>query len=76
MGMKLRTGLISKINTFHQKYHLPMLNMYCILELRRGITTSQAYLAKWAKKRFGAETLEKIGWNLSEAEYVPDWLNK
>jgi len=35
-----------------------------------------AYLAKWAKKRFGAETLIKTGWNLSEAEaeYGPDWL--
>ena len=37
-----------------------------------------AYLAKWAKKRFGAEALIKTGWNLSEAEaeYGPDWLNK
>jgi hypothetical protein len=37
-----------------------------------------AYLAKWAKKRFGMETLLKIGWNLfeaeAEAEYGPDWL--
>jgi len=37
-----------------------------------------AYLAKWAKKRFGTETLLKTGWNLSEAEaeYGPDWLSK
>jgi len=37
-----------------------------------------AYIAKWAKKRFGAEALIKTGWNLSEAEaeYGPDWLNK
>ena len=37
-----------------------------------------AYLAKWAKKRFGAETLIKTGWNLSEAEaeYGPDWLSR
>jgi len=37
-----------------------------------------AYLAKWAKKRFGAEILLKTGWNLSEAEaeYGPDWLTK
>jgi hypothetical protein len=36
------------------------------------------YLAKWAKKRFGAEALIKTGWNLSEAEaeYGPDWFNK
>jgi len=37
-----------------------------------------AYLAKWAKKRFGAEALIKTGWNLSEAEaeYGSDWLTK
>jgi hypothetical protein len=37
-----------------------------------------AYLAKWSKKRFGAEILLKTGWNLSEAEaeYGPDWLSK
>jgi hypothetical protein len=36
-----------------------------------------AYLAKWAKKRFGAEILLKTGWNLAEAdaEYGPDWLS-
>jgi hypothetical protein len=33
------------------------------------------YLAKWAKKRFGAETLIKTGWNLSEAEYGPGLLS-
>lgn len=27
-----------------------------------------SYLAKWAKKRFGVETLINTGWNLSEAE--------
>jgi len=53
-----------------------MLNLYCILELRRGIIIPQAYMAKWVKKRFGAETLIKTGWNLSEAEYGPDWLTK
>jgi hypothetical protein len=37
-----------------------------------------AYLARWAKRRFGAEVLLKTGWNLSEAEaeYGPDWLSK
>ena len=37
-----------------------------------------AYLAKWAKKRFGAEALIKTGWNLSEAEaeYGSDWLTR
>jgi hypothetical protein len=36
------------------------------------------YLAKWAKKRFGAEALIKTGCNLSEAEaeYGSDWLTK
>jgi hypothetical protein len=36
-----------------------------------------AYLAKWAKKRFGAEILLKTGWNLAEAdaEYGHDWLS-
>jgi hypothetical protein len=36
------------------------------------------YLAKWAKKRFGAEALIKTGWNLSEAdaEYGPGWLTR
>lgn len=35
-----------------------------------------AYLAKWAKKRFGAKTLIKTGLNLTEAEaeYGPNWL--
>jgi len=42
MGMMLRTGLIGKINVFRLKHPLPMLNMYCILELRRGITIPQA----------------------------------
>jgi hypothetical protein len=32
-----------------------------------------AYLAKWAKKRFGMETLLKIGWNLFEAERERLW---
>ena len=36
------------------------------------------YIAKWAKKRLGAEFLINNGWNLSEAEaeYGPDWLTK
>jgi hypothetical protein len=36
------------------------------------------YLAKWAKKRLGADFLIKQGWNLSEAEaeYGPDWLTR
>ena len=36
------------------------------------------YLARWAKKRLGAEFLLENGWNLSEAdvEYGPDWLAK
>jgi hypothetical protein len=36
------------------------------------------YLAKWAKKRLGADLLIKYGWNLSEAEaeYGPDWLTQ
>ena len=36
------------------------------------------YLAKYAKKYFGAETLIKTGWNLSaaEAEFVPGWFTK
>ena len=37
-----------------------------------------AYLARWAKKRFGAEALINTGFNLSEAEkeYGVDWLTK
>ena len=36
------------------------------------------YIAKWAKKRLGADFLIENGWNLSEAEaeYGPDWLTK
>jgi hypothetical protein len=36
------------------------------------------YIAKWAKKRLGADFLIKNGWNLSEAEaeYGPDWINQ
>ena len=36
------------------------------------------YLAKWAKKRLGAEFLIKNGWNLSEAEaeYGLNWLTQ
>ena len=47
------------------------------LELQKTIPLP-AYLAKWAKKRFGADTLIKTGWNLSEAEdeYGRDWLTK
>jgi len=37
-----------------------------------------AYLAKWAKKRFGAKALIETGWNLSEAEaeYGINWLTQ
>ena len=36
------------------------------------------YLAKWAKKRLGAQFLIENGWNLAEAEeeYGPNWLTK
>ena len=36
------------------------------------------YLAKAAKKYFGADTLLKTGWNLSEAEaeFGSNWLSK
>ena len=36
------------------------------------------YIAKWVKKRIGADFLIKNGWNLSEAEaeYGPDWINQ
>jgi hypothetical protein len=36
------------------------------------------YLAKWAKKRLGADFLIKQGYNLSEAEaeYGSDWLTR
>jgi hypothetical protein len=36
------------------------------------------YLAKWAKKRMGADFLINQGYNLSEAEaeYGAGWLNK
>jgi hypothetical protein len=36
------------------------------------------YLARWAKKRLGADFLIKTGWNLSEAEaeYGKDWLTR
>jgi hypothetical protein len=35
-----------------------------------------SYLAKWAKKRLGADFLINGGWNLNEAnaEFGPDWL--
>ena len=47
------------------------------LELQKSIPLPP-YMAKWAKKRFGAEALIKTGWNLSEAEaeYGSDWLTK
>ena len=46
-------------------------------KLERSIPLSP-YLAKWAKKRLGAEFLVRNGWNLSdvEAQYGPDWLTK
>jgi hypothetical protein len=36
------------------------------------------FLAKWAKKRMGADFLIKYGWNLADANevYGHDWLNK
>ena len=36
------------------------------------------FLAKWAKKRLGADFLIENGWNLAEAEaeYGPNWLTK
>jgi hypothetical protein len=36
------------------------------------------YMARWAKKRMGADFLKQGGWNLSEAEaeYGPGWLDK
>jgi hypothetical protein len=40
--------------------------MYCILELRRGITIPQIYMAKRAKMRFCAGILLKTSWNMSE----------
>jgi hypothetical protein len=45
--------------------------------LRRQIPLPP-YLAKWAKKRLGADFLIQNGWNLSEAEaeYGPDWLTQ
>jgi hypothetical protein len=66
MDMKLRTGLKGKITVFHLKHPLSMLNMYCILELRRGITIPQIYMAKRVKKRFGAKILQRIAGNLTE----------
>ena len=47
------------------------------LELEKSIPLPP-YLAKWAKKRLGAEFLIKNGWNLAEAEeeYGPDWIAK
>jgi hypothetical protein len=38
----------------------------------------EPYLAKWAKKRLGADFLINQGWNLSEAEaeYGSDWLTR
>jgi hypothetical protein len=37
-----------------------------------------SYLAKWTKKRLGADFLIQTGWNLSEAEaeYGSDWLTR
>ena len=47
------------------------------LDLEKSIPLPP-YLAKWAKKRLGAEFLIENGWNLSEAEaeYGADWLTK
>jgi hypothetical protein len=57
MSMKLRIGLIGKINVFHLNHHLPMFYMYCILEFERGYHILQAYLPKWTEKRFCTEIL-------------------
>ena len=47
------------------------------LELEKSIPLPP-YLAKWAKKRLGAEFLIENGWNLTEAEeeYGVGWLTK
>ena len=47
------------------------------LELEKSIPLPP-FLAKWAKKRLGAEFLIENGWNLAEAdaEYGADWLTK
>jgi hypothetical protein len=36
------------------------------------------YMAKIIKDYFGADTLKKMNWNMSEVEeeYGPDWINK
>jgi hypothetical protein len=47
---------------FHLKHPLSMHNMYCILDLRRGITIPQIYMTKRAKMRFCAGILLKTGW--------------
>ena len=59
MGMKLRTGLTVKINVFRQKHPLPMLNMYCILELRRGYHYTANLYVKMGKKVFRRGNLAK-----------------
>jgi hypothetical protein len=56
-----------------------MLNMYCILELKRGITIPQAYMAKWEKKRFGVEILLKTVLDQRASNMTPaqaDYLGK
>jgi len=47
------------------------------LEVEKSIPLPP-YLAKWAKKRLGAEFLIENGWNLAEAdeEYGTNWLAK
>jgi hypothetical protein len=47
-------------------------------KLQREMIPMPPYLAKWAKKRLGADFLIKYGWNLSEAdaEYGTGWLTR
>ena len=56
-----------------------MLKMFCILELRRGTIIPHAYIAKWAKKRFGVEILLKTVLEQKASNMTPvqaDYLGK
>ena len=37
-----------------------------------------SYMAKWVKDHFGMEAVQKLGWNMAEAEanYGSDWLSR
>jgi len=59
MGMMLRTGLMDKINVFRLKHPLPMLKMYCILELRRGYHYTTGLYGKMGKNAFWRGNLAK-----------------